>query len=511
VKVDAVAGLPKPNRYQKDFLHLRSMVDEAFPNPDRYFPPPKRASIENDILSQLGAPDTTYETFVFSLHRYLAAFSNQHAVVQFNPKPIRYSIGYPFQARYFSNELYLADIAREYDASLLGQRITAINDRPLAEVEQTLSGLVCAETARSRRALLQPYFSRPDLYRVCGLISSASNSVKLDFASHPPVTIRPIFSGNPEWHQERPPTHSITARTNHQYDLRIVPKANLAYLQFNACFDKTAILDGLETHVRPWMRPLVRAWLAIEFRRKEPSSILRGIYDPQRPVFKDYLAAAIREIDRQGITNLVIDLRRNAGGQVELGNQLLYHLAPAGNVRGPKEFVRSAEVYEHYNPEEGPKLRKWQRQFGSELPPNALLPLPANERPFLASITDRESPYYVEPGRPVFRGRIVALVNENTGSSAALLAVLLQDNGLATLVGTTTANFATGPTALTPFKLPRSGIMVSVPSCWLERPDVAKGENLEPDIWAENSMADIQAGRDAVFEKALEIISASPP
>ncbi len=69
----------------------------------------------------------------------------------------------------------------------------------------------------------------------------------------------------------------------------------------------------------------------------------------------------------------------------------------------------------------------------------------------------------------MFSGNIIVLANQNTGSAASGLTMLLQDNRLATIVGTTTANNATGPTGMTPFKLPHSGIMVSLPTEYDER------------------------------------------
>jgi len=74
-------------------------------------------------------------------------------------------------------------------------------------------------------------------------------------------------------------------------------------------------------------------------------------------------------------------------------------------------------------------------------------------------------------------------------------------------VGTTTANNPTGPTGMTPFKLPRSGILVSLHTEYYERALPLNGEVLQPDFWVENSVDDIRAERDAAFEKALEFFS----
>jgi len=83
----------------------------------------------------------------------------------------------------------------------------------------------------------------------------------------------------------------------------------------------------------------------------------------------------------------------------------------------------------------------------------------------------------------------------------------MQDNRLAVIAGTTTANNPTGPTGMTPFKLPRSGIIVSLPTKYLERALPSNGDILQPDYWVESSVADLQAGRDAAFVKAMELLN----
>jgi C-terminal processing protease CtpA/Prc len=121
-------------------------------------------------------------------------------------------------------------------------------------------------------------------------------------------------------------------------------------------------------------------------------------------------------------------------------------------------------------------------------------------------VTDPKSQFYVPPDRPVFNGRVIVLANQNTHSAAAILATLIQDNKLATVVGTTTDNNSTGPTGLTLFQLPRTKLRVSLPLEYYERPIPANGEIFKPDYWIEESVEDLLTGRDATFEKGLELI-----
>ncbi len=507
VKIKPGDRLVASNGYQEDFLCLKTLGEEVVPLEDRYFPPGKRAAMEEEILRDLGQPGCSHETFVLSIRRYLAAFNNQHAGVYYNPKPLNFTGLYPFAIHYVSNDLYVSDISRQYDRSLLGQKITAINDRPVSEVEQRLFSFIGAENVWVRRTALEPLgYSQPEMYQIAGLTSSVSNLVKLEFAGHAPVWIAPTWKGNVQWRRVPRLPDPITRRSQHTYDCRIFTEQNFAYLQFNACFDKTAILKGLSM-VNPWVRPLVRAWLGFEFHRKKPNAVLDGIYDPDRPVLKDYLASTIRDINRQGITNLILDLRYNGGGDTELCKQLLYFLTSRTNLLDSREFEYNLKFLAYDDPEESRKIRSWYlKKFGAEPPSGQLLRTPYQERLFFDNITDRNSPYYITPDRPAFSGKIIVLANQNTGSAAALLTGLMQDNRLAVIVGTTTGNNPTGPTSMTPFKLPHSRILVSLPSKYDERALPSNGDILQPDYWVENAMADNQTGRDAAFEKALELL-----
>src|SRR3569832_1606809 len=82
VKVKPVEGLT-PNRYQEDFLYLTTLAQEVFTLEDRYFPAEKRAAMEREILRDLGRPGCSRAAFLLNIHRYLGAFNNQHATIEY--------------------------------------------------------------------------------------------------------------------------------------------------------------------------------------------------------------------------------------------------------------------------------------------------------------------------------------------------------------------------------------------------------------------------------------------
>ena len=118
-------------------------------------------------------------------------------------------------------------------------------------------------------------------------------------------------------------------------------------------------------------------------------------------------------------------------------------------------------------------------------------------------------PYFIPPTRPTFKGRVIVLANANTKSAASLLTALLQDNHLAEVVGTTTANNPTGPTSVTTFKLPNSKILISLPGEYLKRAAPTQGELLIPNHWSEPALNDPATGNDTEFNKAVQLLLAN--
>jgi hypothetical protein len=224
LKAKPMEGLESPNRYQQDFLHLKTLAEDVFPLENRYFPPDKRSTMERDILQKLGRPDCNYEDFLLNVRCYLAAFNNMHAAVIFTPRDFHLSGLYPFRIHYVSNEVYVVDIAREYDRAVIGERITAINDQPILEMEEKLSSFRSAENPWTKRKSLDPLgFSQPQYYRLLGATSAASNSVKLALADHPPIWIAPKWKPDFQWHSGPPPPHAITAPSHQRVFCEVRP------------------------------------------------------------------------------------------------------------------------------------------------------------------------------------------------------------------------------------------------------------------------------------------------
>ncbi len=185
------------------------------------------------------------------------------------------------------------------------------------------------------------------------------------------------------------------------------------------------------------------------------------------------VAAAIKALERQGQQNdpakglqgLVLDLRGNPGGMLDVAIDLCSRFVPE---RGPVVVIVEGQGREE------PRMNK----------PNL----------------------YLKPKYPV-----VCLINRTSASASEILAGCLQDYKVATLVGTTTFGKGLVQTVL-PLDNGTQGAVMITTSKYL----TAKGHDInrtrtsrggvEPDVPVEITEEDFLKNRDTQLDKALEVI-----
>ena len=109
------------------------------------------------------------------------------------------------------------------------------------------------------------------------------------------------------------------------------------------------------------------------------------------------------------------------------------------------------------------------------------------------------------PAPGAFRGRLVLLVDGGCVSACEDFVMPFKDNGRATLVGETTQGAAGLPYTYD-FQ---NGMVVRVAVKKLSFPDGPEfeGVGIKPDIEVHASADDWKQGRDAVLQKALELLA----
>ena len=184
---------------------------------------------------------------------------------------------------------------------------------------------------------------------------------------------------------------------------------------------------------------------------------LRGFPEPS---VIDSIEQNVAAFQEQGVRGLVLDLRGNSGGRIDVGTRLLSHFLPAGTTVY-EETDRSGQNRMHYS---------------------------------------RAGDQYQLP--------LVVLVDGGTASMGEIFASAVQEHGAATIIGTTTAGSVA---AAQVFGLPDgAGLQVTVYE--IRSPDgkVLNRVGVTPDEVVESNATAASQGDDPVLSRAIEILHDAP-
>jgi Peptidase family S41 len=214
--------------------------------------------------------------------------------------------------------------------------------------------------------------------------------------------------------------------------------------------------------------------------------------------FEDFLEATFEQLKEAPSDVLVIDLRRNGGGDSRLGDELLQYVAHKPWRQASRKEWKMSERYLDYFKTHLPAWIRW-------LPVQYLHPMgwqmwttPEGE----CLIMDEE---LTEPRDEELRydGPVAFLIGPGTFSSAKSLALAVKDCGLALLVGEPTGGVCNAFGEVYPFQLPRTRLGAQVSSALTVRPN---GETstigpVEPDVLVRPAPGETG---DVVLERAIE-------
>ncbi|TAF65432.1 MAG: hypothetical protein EAZ55_09245 [Cytophagales bacterium] len=489
------------NDYQYDFLYLNQLLEEGFPQLDSIFPKNERQKQAEHTLSALANTDNNTD-FVMQTRKYLSNLKNQHTNIALNQE---FKQVFPYVIHISSNSWYLLNVSKQYDSLQIGKKIVEINGLATEEIERRLIEYTFAENKINQQFQVRDLqlYNKPQYLVQIGLIKEKTEPLRLIFEDHSAIELLPISIENGiDVYDIVLKENPITKYQNKTYWYAIHQKEKFGYLQFNRCHDKIDIIDGIESYVKPWLQPIARAYVKRQFKKEKPSKQIANFYNPQYPIFKDFLWEFIDSLNTHQVENLIIDLRNNPGGNLTLGIQLMYFLTEKENLKGFQEYAFTSEVYKKY-------FRKNYQELEKKYPegvPQKTLVLNNEEQNLFSEITNENSKYFIQRNRPIFKGNVYILSNYKTGSAAAMLTTLLQDNGIGTTIGTSVGNNPIGATTYTPMELPKTKAKISIATTYKERPDKTKGKIQIPDIWVEYTMEDLMSGKDPYLEIVVEKI-----
>lgn len=203
----------------------------------------------------------------------------------------------------------------------------------------------------------------------------------------------------------------------------------------------------------------------------------------------------------EGVRAVVVDVRRNGGGDSQWGDRLLGYVTSQPISAGlRKEWKGSTRYRAYFAKGVTPLLRHWlpfswvDGSMGGLFsgPEGAIATMPLTPTPPPATPRRLERPLCV-------------LVGPATFSSAMLFANAVRQGGLGTLIGEPTGEPPNSAGEVMPFRLERSGLAGQVSSARfvLDADTAAFHRGVQPHVLVAPTRDDVAAGRDPAMARAL--------
>jgi carboxyl-terminal processing protease len=167
----------------------------------------------------------------------------------------------------------------------------------------------------------------------------------------------------------------------------------------------------------------------------------------------DGVEKAILEFQRNGARGIVLDLRGNSGGRLDVGSRLLARFIP-----------------------DGPIYRAVDRR-------------------------GREETVYVRDARPILSVPLAVLIDEGTASMGELFAAAIQEHHVGRVVGTTTAG-AVAASVVMPLS-DGSALQLTIEQVYSGGGALLDRVGVQPDEVVDLDLADLRLGHDTQLEAAL--------
>jgi hypothetical protein len=209
--------------------------------------------------------------------------------------------------------------------------------------------------------------------------------------------------------------------------------------------------------------------------------------------FKEFLKQTFKKIHDQKVSNLIIDVRHNVGGESTLGNALLDYITDEPFREAERVDIKiSKQIH-------GDNLEEIRKKF------------PSKNIEIGSVITDEEISF-IKPSDNLlrFRGSCFLLIDRLVFSSASQFASMIKCFNIATIIGEETWGTTAAYGAIQGFNLPNLGLGFSVPHKYIVqacgKPD---GRGVLPDYEVKQKPEDTAKGIDTVLQFTLNLIKNS--
>jgi len=193
----------------------------------------------------------------------------------------------------------------------------------------------------------------------------------------------------------------------------------------------------------------------------------------------EFLRETFQAIRDQPVTGLVVDLRANTGGKLNLGYDLLSYITDKPFRMMQREDWKVSASYKRHLRHQIPAWARWMPRWL----------LTGSHRPYLdapvdSMLTFRHAAFPHPPNPLRHTGPVCFLTGSGTYSSAAMLASAVRDFQLATLIGEETGGWPNSFGEAFSFPLPATGLTAQAATARFVRPsgDASLKGGVLPDI-----------------------------
>jgi len=230
--------------------------------------------------------------------------------------------------------------------------------------------------------------------------------------------------------------------------------------------------------------------------------------------FTAFLDSSFGTIKDRNITNLIIDVRRNLGGKKRLALALMDYLTDKNythylridtkSSKASKDYVKSSELYVKLKSEDSNEVDYdlYKEVIGYF---NIIM-----ENPDGTIISRLNYEHKPKQTSSKFHGKVYVLVDNNSFSTAASLAMMVKDNQMGIIIGEETGGLPSGYGNPIYFKLPNTGFYVFCSNQHFIRPNgLDNRRGVIPDHVIEPTVLDVLYKTDRVLEYARWIVRAN--
>ncbi|WII35886.1 S41 family peptidase [Paenibacillus thiaminolyticus] len=206
-------------------------------------------------------------------------------------------------------------------------------------------------------------------------------------------------------------------------------------------------------------------------------------FSPFNEYNKEVIQNFFETVKKEGVHQVVIDLRYNGGGSTMFGDYILSFLE-IPSYCNLKTAVRYSPVVS-------------QRVTGK--------PIDKDEMLYFES-----DPIPVKTHEYTFTGKLYIITSPDTYSAATALATVVKDNGIGMIVGEAPGGKPSSYGDILSFELPESKFRLFISFKWIERPYTTLKnhyeDTLQPDIYVPTTYEDLVQGRDPQLEMIKKLI-----